>query len=181
MKRRIAVIATCALCAAGLGLSALPARGADSGQVTLTIQVATPCLNVGPASLLFPSKAFSASAASPSTATASPRHVVTNCGGASELLFVRGSNAASAASGATWALVPPANIDTNKYGLELDEWDVAKAASIGGPSLSIQDKPLSSLAPSKPREFDARITLPTSGSDGGGQTMGMSITYTATF
>jgi hypothetical protein len=183
MRRRNAIAGSLALGIITFALSPLPALGAESGSVALSIQVATPCITVGPASLVFPSKTFSVSSASPSTATASPRHVVTNCGGSTELLFARGSNATNAGgSAATWTLVPPASIDTNKYALALDEWDVAKSASVGGPALSLQDKPLSSLDPSKPpREFDAVITLPTAGSDGAGQTMGMSITYTATF
>jgi hypothetical protein len=161
--------------------AAVPAFGGGSGSLALSIEVATPCLTVGPSAVSFPSRGFSVSAATPSTVDASPRHTVTNCTGSSELLFVRGSNAAGTGA-AAWALVSATSIDTNKYGLALHEWDAATATHKGGAVLSLQDQALSTIDPARPpREFDATLTMPTVGSDGAGQTMSMSVTYTATF
>ena len=167
--RRILV---CGLVAgvAAFGLSAVPALSADSGTLNMSVAVASPCLTVSPEAGTFGPKTFSPSAESPSTTDLDTRPTVTNCSASSEPLFVRGTNAVGA--GATWTLADPQSIAVNRYALRS-----------GSQALTVTDAPVASgaLAAGDVIRPVVVLYMPTAGSDGAGQTMSMSLTYTATF
>jgi hypothetical protein len=156
---------------AALSLSALPAFSADSGAVNMTIEVASPCILVAPDNVALEPATFSASEESPSKSLTKSSHQVQNCAGKSEPLFARTTNAVGS-TGATWLIVHPQTIGLNRYALQLDSQP-----------LSASDEAVSSgpLAAGEARTFNLMLWMPTAGSDGSGQTMSMSLTYTATF
>jgi hypothetical protein len=154
-----------------LGLSVLPAFSADSGSLNMTVAVASPCLTVAPESGTFGPKSFSASAETPSTTELDTRPTVTNCSQTSESLFVKGTDAVGS-GGASWTLTDPQSIGVNHYALKS-----------GSQALGVRDEPVASgsLAAGDIVRPPVLLYMPTGGSDGGGQTMSMSLTYTATF
>jgi hypothetical protein len=154
-----------------LGLSALPAFSADSGALNMTVAVASPCLTVAPDSGTFGPKSFSASAEAPATTDLDTRPTVTNCSQTSEALFVRATDALGS-GGASWTLTDPQSIGVNHYALKS-----------GSQALDSRDAPVTSgpLAAGDLIRPVVLLYMPTAGSDGSGQTMSMSLTYTATF
>jgi hypothetical protein len=154
-----------------LSLSALPALGADSGTLNMSVAVASPCLTIAPESAAFAAQTFSASAESPSTTDLDTRPTVTNCSESSEALFVRGTDAVGSV-GARWTLGDPQSIAVNHYALKS-----------GSQALSVGNEPVASgpLAAGDVTRPAVVLYMPTAGSDGSGQTMSMSLTYTATF
>ena len=150
-------------------VSATPAFTADNGTVNMTIQVASPCITVSPQSVEFTPKTFSASATEPTTSDASAMPEVTNCAAASESLFMQASNAAGSL-GAQWSLTSPSGIGVNQYALKVGQ----QAATPGLAAFG-------SLAAGDTRKNPLVLYMPTAGSAGSGQTMSMSVTFTATF
>jgi hypothetical protein len=137
----------------------------------MTIEVASPCILVAPDNVALEPATFSASAESPSKSLTKSSHQVQNCAGKSEPLFARVTDAAGS-TGATWLIVHPQTIGLNRYALQLDTEPLSTSnqAVSSGPLLSGESRP-----------FDLTLWMPTAGSDGAGQTMSMSLTYTATF
>jgi hypothetical protein len=137
----------------------------------MTVAVASPCLTVTPDSGTFGPQTFSASAESPSTTDLDTRPTVTNCSGSSEPLFVKGTDALGDA-GATWTLAAPQTIAVNRYALKS-----------GSQALTVTSESVASglLAAGDVIRPFVVLYMPTAGSDGAGQTMSMSLTYTATF
>jgi hypothetical protein len=168
--KRWTVISGLAVAAAVFAASAAPALTADRGTVNMTVQVASPCLTVSPESIAFPAASFSTSAESPSTTEAPDRATVTNCSASSESLFFNATDAVGSV-GAKWALGSPQSIGINRYGLRV----ASQEASAGNQSLN------GALAAGDVRRDPLVLVMPTAGSDGAGQTMSMSLTYTATF
>jgi hypothetical protein len=161
---------------AALSLSTLPAFSADNGSVEAKITVASACITVEPAAgIQFPSLPFSTSS-SPQVGVATPDTTVTNCSGASEQVFVRGTNATSATSSASWALSGTFSPAQNQFNLDL----ASNAA--GGTFVAVD--PVSRTWRTMPAAaadvIRTSIGMPTAGSDGSGETMSMSVTYTAT-
>ena len=169
MRRMLLTCLAAGLAAAAL--SALPASGADSGTVNMTISVASPCLLISPDHVEFPPTSFSPSAESPRKAEGKHSHQVSNCSETTEPIFAKGTDAVGSV-GAHWALVDAPGIDVNKYALDLGHQHVTRSdqAVVSGP-----------LAPGEDRLMDLFLWMPTVGSAGSGQTMSMSLTYTATF
>jgi type 1 fimbria pilin len=168
MKRLITLVGIAAT--AVLAAAAAPAFTADQGTVNLTVQVASPCITVSPDSTSFGAKSFSVSAESPSSTDAADRPQVTNCSASAESLFVSGTDAVGSL-GAKWALGTPETIGANRYGLKVAGQAATKSnQALGGP-----------LAAGDLRRDTLVLFMPIAGSDGSGQTMSMSLTYTATF
>jgi hypothetical protein len=168
MKRWITLVGIAA--SAVLAAAATPAFTADQGTVNLTVQVASPCITVSPDSTSFGPMSFSASAESPSSKDAADRPRITNCSASAESLFVQGTDAVGSL-GARWTLGTPETIGRNRYGLK-----------VGAQSATATNQPLgAALAAGDVREYPLALFMPTSGSDGSGQTMSMSATYTAAF
>jgi hypothetical protein len=169
MKRWL-YVGTGLAAAVALFASAAPAFTADNGTVDMTVQVASPCITVSPSSVTFGTKSFSLSAESPVSTDASDRPAVTNCSTSTESLFVRGSEALGSV-GARWTLGTPETIAVNRYGLRLNGQAVALSNDAFGTPLAAADKRLALPV----------LFMPLAGSDGSGQTMSMSVTFTATF
>ena len=171
MKRRIAIASAVALGVGAFAVSALPAGAADSASVNLSIAVASPCILVSHDNVQFDPATFSPSVDSPTTSLAKSSYQVANCSQKSEPLFVKATDA-SGPNGAAWTLVNRTNIGVNQYGLEVDHQALSKV-----------DQAVASgaLLPSESRPTSQLLFMPLTGSDGAGQTMSLSITYTATF
>ena len=168
MKRFIPIVAMAA--AAVLAVSATPAFTADQGTVNMTIAVASPCITVSPQNIAFPGSTFSPSVESPSKSEAGNRVDVTNCSESSESLFISATDA-SGSLGASWTLGTPGTIDINRYGLLVGTQPATKSNQpIGSP-----------LTAGNIRRDPLMLYMPLAGSSGSGQTMSMSLTYTATF
>lgn len=173
--KRLTIIA---VATAAFVSSAVPAFGDSTGSVAMSIEVAAPCVTISPASVTFPSKPFGASPTSPVNSFASQEHGVTNCSAGSEQIYARGSNA-TGTSGASWTLVNGSlSIGVDKYALHLEG-----TSSEGGKAvltLSLADQLAKALGAGSSLTFLTTLTMPTAESSGAGQTMSMSVTYTAT-
>ena len=156
--------------AAALAVSATPAFTAGEGTVNLSIQVASPCITVSPDNSTFAPRTFSVSAAAPTTSDAADRPRVVNCSEAAESLFVRATDA-TGSFGASWQLVDPAGIDVDKYALKVGAQAASRANQPWGFRLAAGDLADPPLV----------LYMPVAGSSGSGQTMSMSLTFTATF
>lgn len=170
--RRLTIVA---IATAALAVSAAPAFGDSSGSVGMSIEVAAPCLTVSPATVTFPSSPFSTSTTTSASVMASPRHSVTNCSAAKESIYAKGSNAAGS-GGASWALASSTGVDT--YVVQL-----ATSTPEGGHqkvNLTLTDQLVTQVSPALSLSVDAFLGMPTVESSGAGQTMSMSVTYTAT-
>jgi hypothetical protein len=168
MNRLVTLVAATA--AAVLAACATPAFTADQGAVNLTVQVAAPCITVTPDSTSFGPMSFSVSAESPTSRDAAGRPEVTNCSASAESVYVQGTDAVGSL-GAHWELGAPDTIARNRYALKVG----TQAATIGNQALGAP------LAPGGVRRDPLVLFMPTGGSDGSGQTMSMSVTFTATF
>jgi hypothetical protein len=174
MNRRIAVAASLALATTAFAVSAVPAFGDSTGSVAMSIEVAAPCLTISPASVTFPSKPFTTSPSTPVRALSTQQHSVTNCSGGSEQIFARGSNA-TGTSGASWALGSSVGVDN--YALAIEAQGGLGHATV---QLSLADQLVKSVDGGASLAVDAYLYMPTAESSGAGQTMAMSVTYTAT-
>jgi hypothetical protein len=173
--KRLAIIA---VATAAFVLSAVPAFGDSTGAVAMSIEVAAPCVTISPASVTFPSKPFSPSPTSPVFSIANTEHGVTNCSAGGEQIFARGSNA-TGTSGASWTLADATSaIGVDKYALRLE--GTSSEGWKGVVTLSLADQLVKALGAGSSLTFGAGLYMPTVESSGAGQTMSMSVTYTAT-
>ena len=170
MKRRLIGAGLLAACA--IAASASPAFGDDVGTVSAQVTAAAPCIQVTPAQLDFGSLSFSQSSAS---AVAGTRSVtLTSCGGGSQNVFARGTNATSS-TGTTWVLEP----NVSDLCSTMDRYMQRVSGDAGSVPLSTQNAPVASLAASQAVARDAFVVMPCVGSNGAGQTMTFSYVFTA--
>jgi hypothetical protein len=188
MKRLIAIAGALTVAGAYFVLSALPALSADSGTVDASVSVAAPCLTVvvngpfGP-QLNFGTRGFTTPTAVSGTNVTSAVSV-TNCSTGAESAYVRGTDARSTTSSATWTLqsgVYPCSVGANKYSLEthLRKADGTFPSGTGYAALTATNQLLESGVGPGSRDADIALAMPCSGSDGAGETMAFQITYSA--
>jgi hypothetical protein len=154
-------------------LAAGPAMAADTGQIAAEVTPAAPCVTVGD-NLNYGVAPFSTLAAAVSRNASTS---FTNCSVQAEQIFVRGTEATSASSDATWGLTGalPCQIDTDFYAL-----GVADGST--GLNLSTTDQRLSSsMAAETTKTLTTTFNMPCSGSAGMGEKMTFSIIITASF
>jgi hypothetical protein len=148
------------------------------GTVTATVNVNIgPCISVAPTSFVYAPAGFSSS--QPVTTTPSgTKPIVTNCSNQAENILARGS-AATGPGGAAWELqggVLQCSSGPDKYRHEIHQ--------LGGSTmpLTLVNQTWEGSVPatgSDTRVLDGILTMPCTGSTGGGQTMSMSIFLTA--
>lgn len=170
MKKRLVAgfLVACAIAA-----SAAPAFGDSEGTVSAQVTVAAPCIQVSPGQLDFGTLGFSQSATSPQAATR-PLDL-SNCGGSSQNIFARGTNATST-GGTNWTLEP------NQPDLcsTLDRFGQRIITTVASYPLSLQDTSVASLSGGQTSSVDAALVMPCVGSSGAGEVMTFSYVFTAT-
>lgn len=167
MRTRSIAIAT--LLAA---LSAMPAAAADTGQITAEVTPAAPCVIVGE-NLDYGTRSFN----STSHVQAQDSTSFTNCSVQAEKIYVRGTDATSSTSAATWRLTGalPCNIGPNFYSHNIGNATL-------GVNLSTTDQLLTGAAATgSVTALTGSLMMPCSGSAGAGERMTMSIIFTASF
>ena len=193
MKRCLVITAVLAAIAG----SALPAFGADSGTVNMTITVASSCITLQSTTLSFPALPFSvpdpSSSRSGVASAGGSFGNITNCGGQTEKLYAHGTDAAGAGSStAHWSLIGPAAFpasknpcalspSTDRYEVTATTSDPTTAAARGSVDLGSADQLLDTLGGGAAADGAAQIWMPCSGSSGGGETMSFQVIYTASF
>lgn len=154
-------------------VAAGPAMAADSGQIAAEVTPAAPCVTVG-GNLNYGVAPFSTLALAVNRNASSS---FTNCSVQAEKIFVRGTDATSASSNATWRLTGalPCQIDTNFYAVSANDGSA-------GANVSTTDQPLSSnMAAQTTKTLSTTLNMPCSGSAGMGEKMNFSIIITASF
>lgn len=163
----------------GLGLaliglwvsSAVPMLAADNGTVDAQVTVATPCVTVGPG-IDYGTLQFGAPGGGSSS--------FTSCSTALEKIYLRGTDAVSTTSSATWQLTstspsgPTCNPGLNRYLLNAGVQSYA-------PVLTLSDQQVADAQPNTTETLYTGLELPCPGSDGAGETMTFSIIVTASF
>lgn len=193
-RRRLFVLPFIALAVA---VSALPAFGAGSGSVDMTVTIASPCITVGPTTPIdFGSQSFS----TPSVPQSASSNAITfaNCTSVPEKVLVRGTDA-TGGSNALWSLVTPPSqsgvMNECFNNPAPDKYSVRVEVPLGGETaiqnfnghLTTTDTFLST--PSGNGSFQGQTTyttltkvlMPCTGSSGVGQTMSFQAIYTASF
>jgi hypothetical protein len=154
-------------------VSAMPAAAADNGQITAEVTPAAPCLIVGE-NLDFGTRPFSTET---SHLQAQDYTSFANCSAQAEKIYVRGTDATSSTSAATWRLTGalPCNIGPNFYALNIGNSTV-------GVNLSTTDQLLAgAVAVDSMMMLTGSLIMPCSGSSGAGERMTMSVIFTASF
>lgn len=147
----------------------------DNGTVSAQVTVATPCVTVGP-NIDYGTKGFSTSTP-PVSSTSSGTSSYTNCSSDPENIYVRGSNAVSTSSSATWQLT-----GTGTCSAGVNRYYHSVGDDVGGANLSLSDQLINpAAAAGATKTLFANIAMPCSGSDGAGETMTFSIIVTASF
>jgi hypothetical protein len=178
-KQRVALAVALAVATPALATS--PALGAEDGTVHATVTVGAPCITLDTTSVDFGTLSFN----TPETNNfgQTPTLSVTNCSGIAVDLLVRGTDATSATSAASWSLyqgnVGACTLGPNAY--RLTHWDLGgsiwwafhltnsdQIAKVGVPA-----------AGQHPYRLD--LLMPCTGSDGAGETMSFQAIFTATF
>jgi hypothetical protein len=182
MKRVIALAAGVAVATAYFVVSALPAFSADSGTVNVKLTVATPCITVGPSTGIDFTTSngaleFSPSASNPKVYMSTTLMSVSNCGSTANV-YVKGTNATSSTSSATWTLVEQGPVAKNVYHAGV----VGQSPPASFPVfLSPTTSFLYRLMPAGATDsIAATLDMALVGSDGAGETMSFQISYTAT-
>jgi hypothetical protein len=157
-----------------------PASTMAAGEETVSAQVtvATPCITVGP-NVNYGTLAFST--VNPFVqVSASGTTSYTNCSVTSEKVYMRGTNAVSASSSATWRPISASTCSTAQQIVDVYLHSVSDGT--GGAFLSLSDQLLNpAAAAGATRTLSTQMTMPCSGSSGAGETMTFSIILTASF
>jgi hypothetical protein len=177
MNRRTSVILLAGWVVAALTSLPIPASADESGAVTATVTVAAPCVLLTDTEIGYGVLPFSRDSEVARESGAGPM-TVENCSGTTQLLFVRGTDATSINSSASWALTDPAGGTTNPCALRPNAY-FHELSFEGNPVqfLTIADSP--ALAGYGQYEFG--LTMPCVGSDGAGETFQMAVVFTAAF
>jgi hypothetical protein len=148
---------------------------AGNGTVSAQVTVATPCITVG-SNINYGTKAFSTLSPFVSK-TSNGTSSYTNCSSDPEKIYVRGSNAVSTSSAATWQLT-----GTNACNAGVNRYYHSVGDDVGGANLTLSDQLINpAAAAGATKTLFATVEMPCSGSDGAGETMTFSITVTASF
>jgi hypothetical protein len=168
------------LAVVGIVASTMPAFADGTGRVDAHVTVASPCITVSPTSVDFGTVPFVSSNANPLDYIERPFTIAT-CGMVERLLG-RGSDATSAGGAAVgWALGSSTDIcpQANVYGAAFGYHTVPGATS-WIPLTTIDSAVLPATSPigPDPLDFSLGLRMPCVGSDGGGQLMNFSYTFT---
>jgi hypothetical protein len=171
VRRIVVLLSAVALAVGYFVLSALPASGESSGQVTASVQVevAAPCITLETTSTSFGTLDFS-SPGRDIGGPGVPEIGYSNCSPRDERIYVRGSDA-NGPSG-RWALVPLSESlcsGSDRFHL------------VFGLPLTASDQVLADMPAGGSRSSAAAIQMPCKGSSGAGELMTMSIILTAAF
>jgi hypothetical protein len=170
-------------------LSAEPALGNESASVTARVTVASPCITVslenGASSVDFGTLGFSTDQILGAGIDDSAS--LANCSSQSENISVRGTDATSSTSSATWVLKDTFNCSAG----EINRYRVAPAVFATNPQsnggqpvsnsmwLKTTDQALYTAAASASNPASLMLTMPCTGSDGAGTSMNFQVIYTA--
>jgi hypothetical protein len=175
-KQRVALAVAFAVATPALATS--PALGAEDGTVHATVTVGAPCITLPTTSVEFGTLTFS----TPDTWSfkETPPMSVINCSGIPVDLLVRGTDATSATSAATWNLYGDGSGSCsqgpNAYGVGHVHGDY------GYDHLTNLDQAAATGVPSGGRHsYRLTLLMPCTGSDGAGETMSFQAIFTATF
>jgi hypothetical protein len=185
MKRSIALAGALAVAAAYFVLSALPAFGGDSATVEANVTVAAPCITVtvtwpSAPKLDFGPRLFT-TPTQPGGTGLSGALSITNCATGFENVLVRGTDATSPTTAATWQLqgsVDTCSAGVDKYALETTLADANGGNSLPSTAVEKTNKLLGNIGPGT-RTASPRIWMPCTGSSGAGETMSFQFVYTA--
>lgn len=145
------------------------------GTVSAQVTVATPCITVGP-NIDYGTSSFSTlDPSNPHTITDTSSY--TNCSSDAEKIYLRGSDAVSASSAATWQLT-----GANTCSVVLNRYRHSVGDDVGGANLTLNDQLINPAAGAgATKTLFSLLEMPCSGSDGAGETMTFSIIVTASF
>jgi hypothetical protein len=176
-RRRLTLILAWAALAGG---HAGPALAADTQTVSATLTVEAACLTISTTAVDFGTLAFSSDGENPIVGSKPISY--TNCGGASERIFGRGTDASGDAGAATWTLntshglCPERGLNTYRLGVSKQTYPYFSA------ELSSIDTQLETVAGGSAGTIDTLYAnTPCTGSDGSGVTMSFQVLFTATF
>jgi hypothetical protein len=166
-----------------LGTTAMPAfSDGHTGTVDATVTVtAGPCIQVGVETINFGTQEFSTTEGT--VQSDSSAYNLTNCGDADQSFYASGTDASNTAATATWTLNDAgAGLDcassTNEYQMLLFGTAAFQRLSSSVEKV-VPDTGANPVAPSGTHSVTNRLIMPCSGSDGAGETMSLSIIYTA--
>jgi hypothetical protein len=176
MRRLILALVLAALAGGQAG----PALAADSATVDATVSVEAACLTISSTEVDFGTLSFSSDGANPSQGVEAISY--TNCGGAIERIFGRGTDAAEVGGSTTWTLgtttglCPERGLNTFRAGA-----GSTTSSNVGG-LLSTVDAQLETVAGGAAGQVNVLyVSMPCTGSDGSGATMSFQAIFTATF
>jgi hypothetical protein len=176
MRRPLALAA--ALATAVFLLSALPAAGAVGGTVHTTVIPASTCITVSPSAFDLGVVNFSSLLIITRTI---PTQVV-SCSSASQKILARGTDATG--PGATWTLTSPQPGTSLECPSFVDHFTLRTPDNSVNPDwdnhFGKTDRHVATVGPLNTLNLPTVLTMPCSGSDGGGVQMGFDITFTAT-
>jgi hypothetical protein len=182
MKLKITTaVAGIAVAVAYFVLSASPSLGDSVGTINATVTVSAPCITIETTSVDFGSMPFQSKSipagGSLSLKTLADASSYTNCSGATEQVFERGTDAKSKSSTATWSLaatpVDPCLAGPDQYVLGI------------GPnaqySTTTTNQLLASATPNVTEKLSVSIRMPCIGSSGAAEQMSFQYVLTAAF
>jgi len=163
------IVAAMVLGAAAVS-TAMPAWSSASGTVNAHVTVASPCVTVSPDGLDFGVLGLTQSNQSP-TDSGQLNIVASNCGGGSENILARGTDAVSASGPAKWLLAPGHFIgatcpDPNIYKTVLNV--IINNAGAQYALDSVDQTIASPVGPNQSPDIKAIVRMPCAGSDGAG-------------
>jgi hypothetical protein len=157
-------------------LAPASASGANNGEVSAQVTVASPCVTVGN-NINYGTLAFSTTTPFVQVSKSGTTSY-TNCSVTAERIYVRGTTATSNTSDAVWDRLTgtnTCNVGPNIYGHSVQDGTT-------GLWLSLTDQELNAAAAAGvTRTVNTGLSMPCSGSDGAGETMNFSIVVTASF
>lgn len=180
--RRLVRFGVLAVAVAWLMVSAGPTFGqSPNGTVTATVTANIgPCISVSPTSFNYTAAQFSTSTTTVTTVPAGTKPTVTNCSNQTENIMARGGPATGATP--NWTLQGPAlNCAT---GSNAYRHEIKQSGGTSVLALSTTDQTWESAVPGtggsgNTRPLDSILTMPCTGSSGGGATMTVQIFLTA--
>jgi hypothetical protein len=164
-----------------LALSSLPTFAGDTGTISASVTAATPCITIGTTTLDFGTLAFSSSSAPGGFKYLTNASSYTNCAGAQEAIFIRGTDATSSVSTAKWLLLGPSagsicDAGADKYILQMSSSSTPSTLAVGTTSAAF-DTAAAGATPS----LSPGIVMPCTGSSGAGEKMNFQYVLTASF
>lgn len=150
--------------------------GSDTGTVDAVVAMAASvvCLELSTTSIDFGTRQFGDVGAA-----AAPLIDITNCGGVSETILARGTDASGAGPSA-WSLVSTGSCVDETLGLDEFRLTLEDQATADRMSLTTTNTTLHSLAGGASASHEALIDTPCPGSSGAGVVMAMQIVFVAT-